>query len=744
MASDQNRNQAPSLYKGIGPLGVWGMALGTSIGWGSLVVTSNTYLSQSGPVGSVVGIIIATFIMLIISRNYAYLINLYPDAGGLYTYTKETFGYDHGFLSAWFLALTYLAVLWANATSLPLFARYFLGGIFRVGKLYTLFGYDVYLGEALLAIAALLLTMLLCTRSRKGTMGILTGLVILFTIGITVCFVGALISACFSGHSFKPGFVPDKNALTQIVRIACISPWAFIGFENISHAAEEYSFPHKKINRILTIAVISTTALYIFVLLLSISAYPPEYESWLEYLRDLGNLEGIKGLPAFYAANHYLGQPGILLLILSLLALIITSLIGNSVALSRLFYSMARDEVLPDRFAELNDQHVPANAFWLVGCISLIVPFLGRTTIGWIVDVTTIGATLIYGFVSAAAYKNAKEKGDSVEVKTGLAGLLFMISFGMYLLLPNLFSIGSMEKETYFLFVVWGVLGFIFFRNILARDNATRFGKSMIVWIGLLSMVLLVSLIWMSQSLISSKELVRTHIEEHFFEKSSTDEYTEDTEFIEDEIRDLKRTDTRTILTVAGLFSFSLAIMLTNYSHMKKREEEQAALLGHAQSVAYKDPLTGVKSKNAYVENERILNESIRDGNPDAFSIVVCDVNGLKYVNDTFGHKAGDEYIISAAELICDVFVFSSVFRIGGDEFVVLLIGPDHSERENLLRALRQRSEENIKSDKVVIASGMSDFVPGEDKDVHSVFERADAIMYQNKQALKGMGARTR
>ena len=184
--------------------------------------------------------------------------------------------------------------------------------------------------------------------------------------------------------------------------------------------------------------------------------------------------------------------------------------------------------------------------------------------------------------------------------------------------------------------------------------------------------------------------------------------------------------------------------MLTNYSHMKKREEEQAALLGHAQSVAYKDPLTGVKSKNAYVENERILNESIRDGNPDAFSIVVCDVNGLKYVNDTFGHKAGDEYIISAAELICDVFVFSSVFRIGGDEFVVLLIGPDHSERENLLRALRQRSEENIKSDKVVIASGMSDFVPGEDKDVHSVFERADAIMYQNKQALKGMGARTR
>ncbi len=134
MASVPKPTQSLTLHKGIGPAGVWAMALGTSIGWGSLVVTSNTYLSQSGPLGSIFGILAATLIMLIISRNYHYLINQYPDAGGLYTYTKETFGYDHGFLAAWFLALTYLAVLWANATSLPLFARYFLGGIFRVGK----------------------------------------------------------------------------------------------------------------------------------------------------------------------------------------------------------------------------------------------------------------------------------------------------------------------------------------------------------------------------------------------------------------------------------------------------------------------------------------------------------------------------------------------------------------------------------------------------------------------------------
>ncbi len=602
----------------------------------------------------------------------------------------------------------------------------------------------MYLGEALLAAAALILTMLLCTRSRKGTMRILTGLVFLFAIGITAVFLVSFLRALFSGRSFEPGYIPDKSSLSQIVRIACISPWAFIGFENVSHAAEEYRFPHQKIFRILTIAVVSTAALYIFILLLSISAYPPEYDSWLEYIRDLGNLEGIKGLPAFYAASHYMGQPGIFLLILSLLALIITSLIGNSVALSRLFYSMAKDEILPERFARLNTQQVPANAFRLVTGISILVPFLGRTAIGWIVDVTTIGATLIYGFVSAAAYKNAAEKGDSLEKHTGLAGLLFMIGFALYLLLPNLFSTGSMEKETYFLFVVWGILGFLYFRSILARDKAGRFGKSLIVWIALLSLVLLVSLIWMSQSLISSTETARIHIEQHFFEKASPEDYEEDTAFIDEEINALKQADSRTILTVAGLFTFSLAIMLTNYSHMKKREAEQAVALGHVQRIAFKDPLTGVKSKNAYVENERIINESIRSGTPDPFSIVVCDVNGLKYVNDTFGHKAGDEYIISAAQLICQVFLFSSVFRIGGDEFVVLLTGPDHIARHSLLNTLRQRSEENIQNDKVVIASGMSDFEENQDKNVHSVFERADALMYQNKQALKKLGARTR
>ena len=93
------------------PAGAWALSLGTSIGWGSLVITSSTYLSQAGPMGSTLGMLAGALIMLIISRNYHYMMDCFPDAGGVYAYARETHGYDHGFLAAWFLGLTYLAVL---------------------------------------------------------------------------------------------------------------------------------------------------------------------------------------------------------------------------------------------------------------------------------------------------------------------------------------------------------------------------------------------------------------------------------------------------------------------------------------------------------------------------------------------------------------------------------------------------------------------------------------------------------
>ena len=745
MQSDKNNENRLSPY--ISPIGAWALSLGTAIGWGSLVVTSTSYLSQAGPAGSIAGLLIGVAVMLLIASNYHYMMNAFPDAGGAYAYAKETFGYDYGFLASWFLFLTYSAILWANATSLPLFARYFIGDFFQTGMLYSIFGYDVYLGEMLLTFAGLLITVLLCTMSRRGTISIMVIFSVVLTLCITAAFAGTMAGHSSTAMVFDPAFIPDKSSLSQIVRIACISPWAFIGFENISHSSEEFTFPRPRTFDIMTAAIAVASMLYIFVLLMSVSAYPPQYSSWLEYINDLSSLSGIEGLPAFYAAYTYMGKTGVTLLVVALFGLIATSLIGNVLVLSRLLYALAKDSIIHTRFAFVSKRHIPSKALWLVLFISLPVPFLGRTAIGWIVDVTTIGAILIYFMVSASASKLAVIRGDTAERIKGRAGMLFMLLYAGYLLIPNLFTAGTMGKETFFLFVAWGILGFLFFRNILELDSEKRFGKSLIVWIALLALVLLTSLIWMNQSMIASTDRAMENIHSYYVEEGeATSERAADEKFIDTQISELRSSNERTILAATGMFAFEIIILLTNYSYMNRRQEESERELGQARAIAYTDPLTGVKNKRAFTEHEKELNELISDPaavSPE-FSVVVCDLNGLKHVNDTYGHKAGDSYIRAACQLICDTFQHSPVFRIGGDEFAAVLSGSDHMNRAEIMKEFNAKTEANIGSDEVVISAGISDFDPSSDSDVHDVFTRADTMMYERKLQLKKLGAKTR
>ena len=723
--------QHPKLVPGLSRWGVWAFAVGTSVGWGSLVVTSNTYLSQAGPWGSVLGLILGAAMMLLISRNYSYLMQIYPDAGGAYTYASRTFGHDYGFLTGWFLTLVYLAMLWANATSLPLFARNFIGGFFEFGKLYTLFGYDVYLGEILLTAGAILLFTFICTRKSRLSITLMIILSGLFTAGITLAFAAAVFGLQIS---IAPGFAPDSDALSQIIRIAVVSPWAFIGFESISHGSEEMSFHRGKVFRTLVAAIVTITLLYVFVTLLSVTAYPERYGSWMEYIRDRGNLEGLEAFPAFYAAKHYLGDAGTVILMLSLLALVFTSLIGNISATSRLFYAQAKDRVLPETFAKLNRHGVPANAMKLIAAVSLVAAFAGRTAIGWIVDVTVICAVLIYSFVSAAAAKTARLRRDRTEQVTGYTGVAVMILVGLSVVLPSLVSTGSLETETYLLFIVWSILGFLFFRFILEKDKEKRFGTSAVVWVVLLALVLFISLVWMRQNMIASNDRMMDNIHQYYASVSDGLRRA-DEQYIEDQVDQLEKANIRTVAMSIGMFAFALAVMLTNHRAMNRRTRESEAM-------ANIDPMTGVKSKHAFMVREKELNADLAAGRNEAFAVAVCDVNGLKRINDTLGHKAGDEYICEASRMICDIFDHSPVYRIGGDEFVVVMTGRDYERRNELMQALHDRSVEHIDAGGVVVSGGLSDWQG--DESFHDVFERADSRMYSEKELLKGLGAVSR
>ena len=721
------------LKRDLSPLSVIAFSLGTAIGWGSLVVTSSTYLTKSGIAGSIIGMLLGGLVMLIISRNYSYMMQIYPEAGGAYAYSREVFGRDTGFLTAWFLGLTYLSVLWANATSIPLFSRYFIGPVLQFGRLYSVFGYDIWLGEMLITMAAILLIMFLCIRARRVSVILMTVLAAVFVIGIAAAGLAAI-----TGHrtTWQPLYVPETKAISQIIRIAVISPWAFIGFESVSNSTEEFSFKTSRIFRIFVISVAITTALYIIVTVMSVTAYPERYGSWLEYIRDRGNLEGIEALPAFYAANHYLGRTGVSILMAALLSLIITSLIGNTTAASRLVFAMGRDGMLPEKFGTLTESGAPRHALLLVGLVSVLIPFIGRTAIGWIVDVTTICATLIYGLVSAATMVKAKRRADMIERVTGIAGVVIMAAYALYTLLPDLFTTGDIERETFFLFIAWSILGFVFFRILLYRDKSRKYGQTIIVWVSMLSLVLFISLVWMRQSMIEANNRMYDNIHGYYEEMGDAGREA-DEEYIRQQMITMEAEDTKTIIMAIGMFAFALIVMFSNYSYMNKRNRE-------SERVANIDPLTGVKSKHAYLIKQKEIDGDIAGGQTEPFSVVVCDVNGLKHVNDTYGHKAGDEYICAAASMICEIYHHSPVYRLGGDEFTVVLTGHDYEVREELLQMLHNRSVDNISLGRVVVSGGMSDYDPQSDHFFHAVFERADEFMYKEKMLLKSLGAVTR
>ena len=178
-------------------------------------------------------------------------------------------------------------------------------------------------------------------------------------------------------------------------------------------------------------------------------------------------------------------------------------------------------------------------------------------------------------------------------------------------------------------------------------------------------------------------------------------------------------------------------ICIENRDEDVRKEKEHLAELKLANEIARRDELTHTKNKTAYHEMEEELQKNIDEGH-EPFGIVVCDINGLKAINDTEGHKAGDDYIKKSCLLICRTFSHSPVFRVGGDEFVVILKGKEFTEGQTLLSNMRNQVEENIRvGEGPIVASGIAEFHPGEDRTVEDVFIRADNQMYADKGYLK-------
>ena len=563
----------------LSPLNVWALSFGCAVGWGAFVMPGTTFLPIAGPVGTALGMAIGGILMLIIGYNYHFMMNKYPDAGGTYSYAKKVIGYDHGFLSSWFLILVYIAITWANATALPIIFRKFFGDQF--GFHYTIAGFDIYFGEVLLSLGALWIFGAICMHGGKLAAWVQTVAAIILLGGILIS-MGVILASGINPFEIAPAYPSDDTShVAAIFGIVVLAPWAFAGFESISQSAEGFNFSVKKAFLILFCAVVASTVAYTFLSILAISVLPPNCDDWTDYIANLDKFQGFTGMPTLNAIHTLMGDTGMSILLITVCAGVVTGLVGNYIAASRLIYALTRDDLLPEWFGRLNENHSPMNAVFFIMLLSLPIPFLGRSAIAWIIDVNTIGATIDYSYTSLVTIITARQVNKTLPKITGAIGCIMSLIFFLYFMVPNVWTVSAMATESYLILIFWSILGFVFFRYVFQRDETQkRFGKSTIFWISLLFLIFFTSMLWVRETtniatktvLMNLSEYYNEEFSEHgipqsFREKSDSDYY------IQNQMEVMGDSLTRHNFMQMGLIAISLFIMFNIYNLMMKREK---------------------------------------------------------------------------------------------------------------------------------------------------------------------------
>ena len=214
------------------------------------------------------------------------------------------------------------------------------------------------------------------------------------------------------------------------------------------------------------------------------------------------------------------------------------------------------------------------------------------------------------------------------------------------------------------------------------------------------------------------------------------------TEDVKDTIKDVIRDNLFIILTVIGIVLMVILILLLRSIRAEKKILEEERLVRDLNKRVFIDALTSVRNKGAFDDYIDGMQSIIDKGGQIEYAIGVFDCNDLKTVNDENGHDKGDIYLKTASNLICKTFQHSPVFRVGGDEFAVILMNDDFKNREALVEEFMAKSKlicetaEN-KWEEVSVAIGIAVYDPQIDHSVNDTVRRADKNMYLNKRENK-------
>ena len=244
--------------------------------------------------------------------------------------------------------------------------------------------------------------------------------------------------------------------MSAILATFAIAPWAYVGFDAIPQAAEEFNFSFKKVSFIMMVAIIFGCFVYTSnntVAAAALANWPDRVMAgeWV----------------ILVAAEELLGTFGKVLIGIGVSCAVLSGIMGFYLASSRLMYSMAREGYLPKWFGVINPKYgTPKNAMIFCVIVSLSGPILGREALGWFVDMCAIGASIGYFFTSASTLVASRRDGDGSPFLKAMAvtGVVFSLAFMVLQLvpIPGLSGV-HFGKESYILLVVWIVLGLIFY-----------------------------------------------------------------------------------------------------------------------------------------------------------------------------------------------------------------------------------------------------------------------------------------
>lgn len=475
--------QNNELRKQLNPMHVWAIAFGCIIGWGSFINPGKKFLFNSGVAGTAIAMVLGALVMIIISYSYAYMVPKYPKAGGEFTFTKVCFGKVAAYICGWFLVAAYLTNVPMNSTAIGLITHGLFGPFFRFGFHYTVAGFDVYAGEMFFAMAILILFYFFNVHGVKVAGIIQTCLAAGLVISVSILTVAALCSSQTSVANMVPWWGFDKASAIAAVQAKtyngiapfihesnceiagailatfAIAPWAYVGFDTIPQAAEEFKFSHKKVSFIMIVAILFGCFVYTANNTITAAAL----SNWPDLIV---NSEGTPWL-LLVAAEKLLGGWGKALVGIAVMCAVLTGIMGFYMASSRLMFSMSRDGYLPKYFAKLDDKYsTPKNAMFFCLLISLTGPILGREALGWFLDMSAIGASIGYGATCLATLVTMKKHGDgSVFLKImAIIGTFFSLIFIVLQLVPIPgFESVHFGFESYMMLLVWCVLGLIFY-----------------------------------------------------------------------------------------------------------------------------------------------------------------------------------------------------------------------------------------------------------------------------------------